>query len=173
EAILGQTVDIDSVMARPGVARLPAGLYEALWEPSVNRYAAQFTHPQHRTNMEVALEFQRRLVTAFHAAGVRLLAGTDAPVPGVLPGESLHDELRHFVDAGLSPCEALQTATIHVAQYLGRAGDFGEITPGARADLLLLDADPHIDLDALARPRATMLGGRWRGSDGPVDFSGG
>src|SRR5690606_14756897 len=124
DRILGQALNVDSILAMPGVERLPTALYEALWAPGVNRYANQFTHPQHHENLRAGLGYQHAMVRAFHAAGVRLLAGTDAPVPGVVPGAGLHDELQNLVDASLPPCSALDAATSGVAEYQGIAEEF-------------------------------------------------
>ncbi|WP_331727825.1 amidohydrolase family protein (plasmid) [Streptomyces coelicoflavus] len=90
-------------------------------------------------------------VAALHAAGVDLLAGTDASVPvpshgGVAHGASVHDELALLVRAGLSPRAALAAATSVPARRFG-LGDRGRIAPGLRADLLLVDGDP---LDAIS-----------------------
>jgi len=83
-------------------------------------------------------------VKAMHAAGVPILAGTDAShlgAPGMAHGVSLHGELRLLVRAGLTPTEALRAATSVPATTFG-LDDRGRITPGARADLLLVDGDP-------------------------------
>jgi imidazolonepropionase-like amidohydrolase len=92
----------------------------------------------------------RSSVAAVHAAGVPILAGTDAnalpSAPSSPPfGESLHDELELLVEAGLSPAEALDAATSTAADYFG-LDDRGRVSPGLRADLVLLDADPLVDI---------------------------
>ena len=86
------------------------------------------------------------MTAALYRAGVPLLAGTDA-APGVfvVPGFSLHEELALFVEAGLTPMDALRTATSNAAQFLKR-NDIGRIAPGARADLVLLSANPIDDI---------------------------
>jgi amidohydrolase family protein len=92
------------------------------------------------------------IVRKLHAAGVPLLAGTDTPAGvDVTPGISLHLELQRFVDAGLTPLEALQTATINPARFLGKSSDFGAVESGRIADLLILRANP---LEAIANTRA-------------------
>ena len=76
-------------------------------------------------------------------AGVRIMAGSDVAVLNVFPGLSLHEELRLFVDSvGMSPMEALASATRKPAEWLGVADSVGTIAPGKVADLVLLDADP-------------------------------
>jgi amidohydrolase family protein len=97
-------------------------------------------------------------------AGAPLLAGTDTPNPYVVPGASLHQELALFVTAGLSPYAALRAATIDAADYLGDARG-GRIAPGARADLVLLDADPLADIRAIDHVDGVLVRGRWLPSD--------
>ena len=102
----------------------------------------------------------RRIASLFRQAGVTLLAGTDAPMPGIYPGFSLHDELALLVDAGLSPRAALRSATLLPAQFLGIAATAGSVAVGKRADLLLLDADPARNIRNTRRIRAVVLDGR-------------
>jgi imidazolonepropionase-like amidohydrolase len=116
-----------------------------------------------RRFVEHELEIVRRL----HAAGVPFLAGTDTPAGvGVTPGISLHLELQRFVAAGFTPLEALQTATINPARFLGKLADYGSIAPGGIADLVILRASP---LASIANTRAiagVVADGRyWSPSD--------
>jgi imidazolonepropionase-like amidohydrolase len=80
-------------------------------------------------------------VAALHAAGVTLLAGSDAPNPGTTHGASLHGELALLVEAGLTPAQALTAATSAPARAFG-LDDRGRIEVGKRADLLLVQGDP-------------------------------
>jgi imidazolonepropionase-like amidohydrolase len=82
------------------------------------------------------------IVAAMRRAGVSILAGTDPPTRDVFPGFSLHDELGLLVKAGLSPLEAIQTATLNAAKCLGLTDSYGTVEKGKMADLVLLDADP-------------------------------
>jgi imidazolonepropionase-like amidohydrolase len=86
-------------------------------------------------------------VRALRAAGVPLLAGTDAPNPGTAHGASIHRELELLVQAGLTPTEALRSATSVPAKSFG-LNDRGRIAPGLRADLLLVKGDPTQDIFA-------------------------
>ena len=112
------------------------------------------------------LAFQRRLTLEFARAGVPLLAGTDSPeVPGMFPGSSLHTELKNLVASGLTPFQALATATRNPGDFIqsthpGRQ-PFGTIAVGERADLLLLEGDPLRDIAAVDRPTGVLAGGRW------------
>ncbi|MCC5888210.1 MAG: amidohydrolase family protein [Gammaproteobacteria bacterium] len=81
----------------------------------------------------------------FHEAGVKVLAGSDAPNPGTAHGASMHKELELLVAAGLSPRQALHAATALPAELFG-LDDRGRIAPGMRADLLLVAGDPTEDI---------------------------
>jgi imidazolonepropionase-like amidohydrolase len=92
----------------------------------------------------------RESVRRLHAAGVPILAGTDAPNPNTAHGVSLHEEIAWLAKSGLSPAEALAAATSAPADAFGLA-DRGRIAPGLRADLLLVEGDPSTRLgDTLA-----------------------
>ena len=92
-------------------------------------------------------EHARASVRALNLAGIRILAGTDAPNPGTAYGASLHRELELLVDAGLTPSQALAAATAVPAEAF-RLRDRGRIEKGLRADLLLVDGDPSTDIKA-------------------------
>jgi cytosine/adenosine deaminase-related metal-dependent hydrolase len=143
----------DTSVMHPSLMRyVPRGL-QAEWRARLDRagtgdtatVAAYFSLPR-------ALEMQR--------AGVRLLAGTDAPLAYVHPGISLHDELALLVRAGLTPMQALQSATREPAAYLGALDSLGTIQPGKLADLVLLDADPLADIRNTRRIHAVIANGR-------------
>jgi hypothetical protein len=89
-----------------------------------------------------------------------ILAGTDAGDSFSYPGFSLHDELGLLVTAGLSPLDALRAATIEPARFLGAEDTLGSISPGARADLVLLRENPLADISATRTIEAVILRGR-------------
>lgn len=105
------------------------------------------------------------LARILHEAGVRLLAGSDTGDVYSLPGWSLHDELYLLVDAGLTPAEALFSATGEAARALGREGELGAVQPGYLADLVLLGADPLEDIRNTQRIEAVVANGRPFGRD--------
>jgi imidazolonepropionase-like amidohydrolase len=101
------------------------------------------------------------IVRALHERGARLLLGTDTPKPTVLPGFSLHAELRSFVRAGLTPYEALRAASSDAAIFLRQEKEFGTVGLGMRADLLLLKANPLENIDNLEKRVGVMVAGQW------------
>jgi len=105
----------------------------------------------------VALKHVREM----REAGVRLMAGSDVAVLNVFPGGSLHEEIRLLVDSvGMSPLEALASATRKPAEWLGLADSVGTIAPGKVADLVLLDADPLASIANTRRISAVVLRGK-------------
>jgi imidazolonepropionase-like amidohydrolase len=98
---------------------------------------------------EKLLEMQR--------AGVIILAGTD----GGKPGESLHEELELLVAAGLTPAQALRSATLEPAKYLNAAGSIGTVEEGKAADLVILDADPLANIRNTRRIAGVVLAGKY------------
>jgi imidazolonepropionase-like amidohydrolase len=102
------------------------------------------------------------MVPRMHAAGVTVLAGSDAGASNsyVYPGFSLHAELAELVQAGLTPADALRSATLHAAAFMGRAGEYGQVRTGRRADLVLLERDPLADITATRDIAYVILGGR-------------
>jgi hypothetical protein len=105
------------------------------------------------------------LAQAMHRSGVLFMAGTDSPNPSILPGFSLHEELRLLVSAGFTPMEVLQAATLNPARYLGKAKDLGTIETGKLADLVLLDANPLDDISNTQKIRAVIVNGRYLDRD--------
>ena len=92
-------------------------------------------------------------------AGVPILAGTDEGNPFCYAGFSLHDELGLLVSAGLSPLEALRAATSGPAKLLGLESSMGSIAGGKVADLVVLDADPLVDIANTKKIRAVVSRG--------------
>ena len=117
-------------------------------------------------NEDIALRkraYQKDLeiVGAMRRAGVEFLAGTTTEDPlFAIPGFSLHDELGLLVQAGLSPMEALQAATLNPARFLGREHDFGTVAPGKIADLVLLNANPLEDISNTRKIAAVVYIGK-------------
>jgi hypothetical protein len=122
-------------------------------------FAARFT-PENRAIREARYQKGLDIIHMMHRGGVQLLAGTDLGNPFLYAGFSLHDELLLFVQAGLSPLAALQTATINPAKYLGKEKEAGTVAEHKLADLVLLDANPLTDISNTKKINAVIMDGK-------------
>jgi imidazolonepropionase-like amidohydrolase len=102
-----------------------------------------------------------KLAAELHRAGVAELVGSDSLDMFVFPGESLHRELAELVRAGFTPGEALRAATLGAAQFLHREDDFGAVTVGKLADLVMMDANPLEDISNTRKIRAVVRAGNY------------
>ena len=134
--------------------------------PTLAAYYRGFVHwggdPQKVASRRAALSKLVDLTRDLHRAGVQLLAGSDfteASV-GVFPGADLHQDLAFLVEAGLTPMEAIQCATLNPARFLGMQDSLGTIEPGKRADLILLGANPLENINNTRTIDVVILGGR-------------
>jgi imidazolonepropionase-like amidohydrolase len=125
----------------------------------------QWKLPQ--TSPEQLAEYKRdaahnpEIVKAMQRRAVRLLAGSDGPDPMVVPGFSLHRELELLVENGLTPIQALQTATLNPAQFLGMGEKYGTVEKGRIADLVLLDENPLTDIRNTSKIAGVMVEGKY------------
>lgn len=108
----------------------------------------------------------KKLLKTFKNANIPLLLSTDAGTGrmGIVPGFSIHDELRILVENGFSPYEAIATGTVIASKIVKRMNgqdDFGTIAPGKRADLLLVEQNPLEDVANARKIRGVMAAGRW------------
>jgi imidazolonepropionase-like amidohydrolase len=128
------------------------------------RNAPAFGQPTPQDISEGKKNFRKEieLIGAMRRAGVKVMAGTDANggFPSLIPGISLHEELRLFVEAGFTPIEALQAATLDPARFLGQEKELGAVERGKFADLVLLDASPLEDIRNTQKISAVVLNGR-------------
>lgn len=111
------------------------------------------------------IELRNKMLVALHAAGAKLLVGPDSPQFFLVPGFATHREIQSFVDAGLTPYEAIEAATRNPGEYFAEvmktSRDFGTVETGMRADLLLLDANPLESVANLSKRAGVMVRGRW------------
>jgi imidazolonepropionase-like amidohydrolase len=140
---------------------VPAYWKDVTWKRFTDEIERDFNTDDLATR-KAFVEKELEVVNAMHRAGIPFLAGTDTP-PGVyiFPGFSLHEELQRFVAAGFSPMEALQTATLNPAKFLGMEDRLGTIEKGKLADLVLLDANPLEDIRNTQKIEAVILNGRY------------
>jgi imidazolonepropionase-like amidohydrolase len=149
--------EVIAALAETGTFVVPSVLY-----PKVMAESMASTNPAGAAEIESDLAFMYDALPKAEAAGVHLLLGDDYGAPGLDHG-TYGRELRLYVeDAGLSPLTVIGWATRNAAALLGRSDDLGSVEVGKRADLLVLDGDPSVDIGVLADtcPRAVLVDGR-------------
>ena len=146
----------DQVLADTASMRLVPETIRRNWKD----WSASETAQEFRSILRPILPLELENVRVLKEAGVVLLAGTDVGIPLQIPGLSLHKELMRLVEAGLTPLQALQSATINPARVLGMTNSLGTVETGKLADLVLLDANPLEDISHTQRIRAVVADGR-------------
>jgi imidazolonepropionase-like amidohydrolase len=165
--IIDEATNLDAVLASPAMKLVSNEVKVSRgWYGADNVRARRLHTPNALAKLHAGLAFQRELVRAFRDSSVALLAGTDAggSIP-MVPGWSLHDELADLVMAGLTPYQALRAGTAAAGEFFAknfRAEPSGIIAVGARADLVLLDADPLVDIRNTRRIRGVVVRGEWK-----------
>jgi imidazolonepropionase-like amidohydrolase len=148
--------DLEEIHNHPDLAHVPPRMLD-YWHSY--RQSSNLT-PATRDMRQKEIRKYQELTGLLHQAGVPLLAGTDTPEPFVPPGYSLHQELEMLVESGLSPAAALAAATINNARALNQQDRLGTVAPGKLADLVILNADPTIDIRNTRQIEAVVRGGR-------------
>ncbi len=151
--LLGRPRDVRAETIEPGIANAPYALaanYRSVLNnprlaPAAPAVPARDPAPR-----------GPHILKTLHDKGVLIVAGTD----GALPGYSLLREVELYVQAGLTPLQAIQAATSVSARALGLGAELGTISLGKRADLVVLDADPLADISAIRRSRFVVTNGR-------------
>jgi hypothetical protein len=162
-----QYEDLEGTMQRPEYQYYSPQVMKKLGNPDTNIFytiaGIGFADEAYRSKIrDFGLEFTKALFDG----GVMLLAGTDATFDGgPVFGYSLHDELQLFVDAGLAPYQALETATCNPAIAMGELEEWGTIEVGKRADLVLLNANPLDDIANTEQIAGVMVQGQWLTAD--------
>ncbi len=144
----------------PRLAQVP-WLLRKLWQAdadSMQRHGLdQQGRPVHAELLKLAQQQLKQAV----ALGVPILAGTDTPDSFVFAGSGLIDELELYTQAGLTPLQALQSATLWPAQYAGAEASAGSVEVGKEANLLLLAANPLQQIQTLRQVEGLVLAGHW------------
>jgi imidazolonepropionase-like amidohydrolase len=157
DTVIDPTMVIFEFMRRP--ADVPANKNE----PGVDHVAPELREqlvsggvpPERAAAAQKIVQEELAIIGALHRAGVRIVAGTDQTVPGY----SLYREIELYNQAGFTPLEALQAATIVPAQVMYADGESGSIEVGKRADLDILDANPLADIHNIRSVRFTVANG--------------
>ncbi len=147
---------LETMAADDASSLLPRGLH-AEWE-------AQAASPEEQgflATMGPVAEAGERDFAVLREAGVTLLAGSDIGNTYLVPGRSLHHELALMVELGLSPIEALRTATLNPARVFGMADSLGVVEAGYLADLVVLEGNPADDIGQVGNVVGVVRAGHW------------
>jgi imidazolonepropionase-like amidohydrolase len=156
--VLWGVAQLAEVRAYPELQYMPRDMVDQ-W---VGRHQNRLADPE--LDLEVSrrvIDNRMRLLGAMNDGGVRILMGTDAPQQFSVPGFSLHRELERMAVAGMTPYEILRSGTVNVGEYFSEQDAFGTVSPGQRADLILVTGNPLEDVDVVASPAGVMVRGRW------------
>jgi hypothetical protein len=118
------------------------------------------SHAERRDRIQICARRKQEVDRRLHSLGAIYLAGTATPSYGVIPGGGLHGELRLLQGIGLTPREALATATSNIASAF-RLVDRGKLEVGRRADLVILTADPRVDVASVGAIAEVMVNGKF------------
>ncbi|MCC6319052.1 MAG: amidohydrolase family protein [Gemmatimonadaceae bacterium] len=151
-------LDDSTLRSDPRLRFIPR-FFSAGWDPRTD-FRFRAVTPEGWAMRKRVYDRQLEIVRLLHDAGAKFLAGTDLSNPYIYPGLSLHDELAHFVANGFTPLEALQSATRNPARFLHATDSLGAVKQGYVADLVVLDANPLVDIRNVARVHAVVLNGR-------------
>jgi len=149
---------VGEFLSRPGMQYVPQSMRDGWVRQKQDR-------PEEAFEVAAAMADARvNLLRILYEAGAPILMGTDAPQMFNVPGFSLHHEIEVMAKA-MPPYAVLEAGTRNVSGYvsqsLGQPADFGTVSLGNRADLLLVDQNPIEDLSTLARPAGVMAAGQW------------
>ncbi len=139
---------------------IPFLFKKLMWMPDADQAAQVPADTAGRQLYRAQYQMALKHVGQADAAGVKILAGTDAGDTYIFPGFSIHDELEQLVRAGLSPTAALRSATINAAIFAGVDDAYGSIEIGKSADVILLDANPLEDVRHTRRISALFFNGQ-------------
>lgn len=158
ETLIG-AADYEALLQYDELKYLPPQIRQD-WESFIqNRNESDPYHTPE--SAKIHAENRQKLLKSLHDGGVKILMGTDAPQVFSVPGFSLRRELPLMESAGLSPFEILKTGTRNVGEYFADKDEFGTITKGSRADLLLLPDNPLEDINVITEHQGVMVRGQW------------
>ncbi len=153
-AYLRERAELD----RERLEYLPAYITSS-WEAKNNPFYQNWT-AEDWVIAQRNFEHSKMLVGELNRAGVKIIAGTDVSNPYCFPGFSLHDELQLLVESGLTPMQALQAATKNAAEFSKQLDVLGTVEVGKIADLVILDANPLIDIRNTTKISTVIFDGR-------------
>jgi imidazolonepropionase-like amidohydrolase len=150
-----------TIRNRPDWKLMPAPMREMYLEARPRYWSPANEAVRTEARRRRYVEVRHQLVKAIVDSGGKVMAGSDAPDWFMSYGWTLHRELASFVEAGLTPYQALQAATVNPAQYLNALDEWGTIERGKRADLVLLAGNPLEQITNTTRIDGVAIGGTW------------
>jgi imidazolonepropionase-like amidohydrolase len=176
-----RTAAVAAATKRAGVAVVPTmPLWEILYVPpdsvglgprpdlaywprnQVQTWYNQLKEPRIPRDQYDAWKTKRNsILKALNDAGVTILLGTDSPQRMSVPGFSIHNEMKSMVAAGMTPYQVLRSGTWNIASFMGLLAESGTVAVGKRADLLLLDANPLVNVGNVQKRAGVVVNGRW------------
>ena len=152
------TASLDTLTGYTALQYLPPDMMES-WTES---HEERLQNPDFdASRAQQVIDNRMRILTALYEGGIPILFGTDAPQQFSVPGFSIFLETERMADAGMTPYDILKSGTSDVGAYFESKDQFGTIEPGARADLILLEANPLEDIARLADQAGVMVRGQW------------
>ncbi|ATQ41731.1 amidohydrolase family protein [Caulobacter mirabilis] len=163
KAIQHMQVEREVMPVAPGWSRYLDPVSRLQWTAPANRYLGQPFRDRDGAHLfSASYDFARVLTRQLWKRGVPLTVGTDASLPGLVYGHSVHQEMIELHEIGLSPVEVLRAASLNGRRLFDPKGDDGAIRPGRRADLVLLGADPLADVRNVETVEGVVAAGLWR-----------
>jgi imidazolonepropionase-like amidohydrolase len=150
---------IDDLNKKPDPRMQYVSAEELHWWKPENGMLTKYRTPEYIVMRKREYAKMLEEVHRAQTLGVGLLAGTDITVPYTYPGFSLHDELALFVEAGLTPMQALETATTNPARLMGLSKTWGRVESGYTANFVLLNADPLADISNSEKIDSVVVNG--------------
>jgi hypothetical protein len=148
----------ESLARNPALKSVPAAI-RASWPRARDEMIRATASELAARRRQFALA--KRMVALMRDSGVQILAGADTGDPFTAPGDALHRELELLVEAGLTPMEAIQSATLEAARFLGWDGALGALKVGMVADLVLLDSDPLANISNIRKVSGVVIRGAY------------
>lgn len=145
------------LLAKPSMLFVPPSA-RAAW---INNRQLRSLTPYQFGRLRLYDQKRKEFVKALHRGGARILVGTDTPNQYVVPGFAVQEELRNLVDVGFTPYQAISAATKDAAEFLKSQDQWGTISVGMRADLILTTANPLEDVRNVSQQAGVMVHGRW------------
>jgi imidazolonepropionase-like amidohydrolase len=150
-----------TIRSRPDWKLMPPGMRQLYLRARTQYWSTASEEVRTPARRQRYVEVRNRLVKAIVDSGGNVMTGSDAPDWFMSPGWTLHRELATFVEAGLTPFQALQAATVNPARFLNAQAEWGTIERGRRADLVLLTANPLENIGNTTRIEGVSVGGKW------------